>query len=657
MKTLPCMRIPAWLAVGAGACGLLAAQESSLPEPRRYELDNLPTLEATQAGEPLSPAAQPSPKPPPEGAPSAPLTAEPLPTATHAASLAEQLSATSAGTARAPEPLQASGEAARSGDSARMAADPRMVLADFEKSLAALVEKLKVPGVPDLTLDDAVRMALRQNPDILNAIQQIRLTRGQAITISAQAIPQITISSGYRQVASELNPANRERPPMQLLIPNPAGGPPTVLELASQKPEEQNQTWNIQFQASQLVFDGGATIAGIQGGLAAYDAAFFSLRATIDSVVAQVITQFYQVVLNRALIVAQQQNVALLEQQVKDQRERYEAGTVPRFNVLQAEVALANARPPLIQAENAYRISLYQLVKLLGMNPPQGRPAEVPFNVVGKLGYSPKEVNTAESIRVAIARNPALKAQRQAILAQAANVRAQLGGFFPSISATVGYQIQNDATSSDLGETLTGWFFGGTGTWNFWDGGATYGRLAQARAQLMQAKNAYEDAVRGVVLQVQEAVSNLRQARETIDSQTASVVQATEALRLARERLDAGAGTQLDVLNAQVQLLQAQTNVLQARYNYIAATAAYNQALALDTEYAELFQDPLIRRLQPQALSKGEARHFHRVTNPERPQAKLPRQFRKDDPVKPFLEPQPSPTPKAKPKPKPMKER
>ena len=253
---------------------------------------------------------------------------------------------------------------------------------------------------------------------------------------------------------------------------------------------------------------------------------------------------------------AQEQNVALLQQQVKDQQNRYDAGTVPRFNVLQAEVRLANALPPLIQAQNAYRISTYQLVRLLGMDYPKGHPSEVPFNVVGTLGYSPQKIDTDESIRVAIARNPSLKAQRQTILANASNVNVQIAGWFPSINANAGYEFTNDLASQNLSNTVSGWFFGATGTWNVWNGGATYGRVTQAKAQLMQSKNNYDNGVRQVVLDVQQAISNLQQAQETIDSQTASVVQATEAFRLSKERLDAGAGTQLDVLNAQVQLLQ-----------------------------------------------------------------------------------------------------
>ncbi|HEY5706691.1 MAG TPA: TolC family protein [Terrimicrobiaceae bacterium] len=573
----------------------------------------------------------------------------PTPVLPDASTLSEELNLPLPSPAQLPEPLKRTGETTDLKDSEKLAMQQKMVMANFEKSLAALIGKQRNPKVPDLTLNDAIQIALKENPTILNAIQQIRLTRGQLIEVVSQAVPRLVINSGYTNQESTLSPPNRTA---TIEVPNP-NGRPTILTFGGGS-SPQNQTWNIQFQATQLVFDGGATISGIKAGSAAYDSAFFSLRSTIDDIVSQVINQFYQVVLNRALIVAQQQNVSLNQQQVKDQQNRYDAGTVPRFNVLQAEVALANAMPPLIQVQNAYRISLYQLVKLLGMDYPKGRPSEVPFNVVGTLGYSPQRINVDDSIRVAIARNPSLKAQRQTILSSAANVNVQIAGWFPSINTNGGYEFTNNSNSPNLSDTLQGWFFGLTGTWNIWDGGATYGRVAQARAQLMQAKNNYDDGIRQVVLDVQQAISNLQQAQETIDSQTASVVQATEALRLARERLDAGAGTQLDVLNAQVQLLQAQTNVLQARYDYINAMSSYDRALSLDTQYVEIFDDPLIRPLNPQALNSSERKQFQKATNPAKKQATLPRAFAKQDPIKPILEGAPSPLPNPK-KPAPSK--
>jgi TolC family type I secretion outer membrane protein len=609
---------------------LPALPSSALPTP-------LPTSSPR-----LTPSPSPSPTPLPDGTMPLVVPAMPTPVLQDANTLSEQLNLPLPAPSQLSEPLGGSQtEAEKLKQSEDLAMQQKMVMADFEKSLNTLIGQQRNPKVANLTLNEAVQIALKQNPTILNSIQQIRLTRGQLIEVVAQAVPQIAISSNYQNQADSLQPSPRSSTSIE--IPNPSGGKPIILTTGGGS-AQQNQSWNIQFTASQLIFDGGATIAGIKAGSAAYDSAFFTLRSTVDNVVSQVITQFYQVVLNRALIVAQQQNVALLKQQVQDQQNRYEAGTVPRFNVLQAEVQLANALPPLIQAENSFRISLYQLVKLLGMDYPKGHPSEVPFNVVGALGYSPRRINTDESIRVAIARNPSLKAQRQNILVNASNVSAQIAGWFPTVNAQVGYEVQNDSTSSNIGDSLVGMFFGATGSWNVWDGGATYGRVSQAKAQLMQTKNTYDDGIRQVVLDVQTAISNLDQAKQTIDATTASVVQATEALRLARERLDAGAGTQLDVLNAQTQLLAAQTNVLQARYDYIAAMAQYDFALSLDTQYVETFEDPLVRPLNLQALNKTERATFQKVTQPDKPQPKLPKVFKGQDLIKPILE-SASPTP------------
>ena len=624
----------------------------------------LPTLAPYPAPAPLptmpaisSPAPRPSatPKPGPAASPTPlpdgtmPLPLPPMPTPVplpDAQTLSENLNLPTP--PQMAEPLEHGQEADKLKESEDMAQKQKMAQADFLNSLNKLIAQQRNPAVADMSLEDAEKIALRQNPTILNAAQQIRLTQGQFITIRAQAIPQLGLSSAYNQQGMEL--ATNGRSPSAIIIPNPNGNP---IVIQSGGGQVQNKTWNIQLTASQLIYDGGAVISGIRSAIATENSAFFSLRATIDSTLAQVKTNFFQVVLNRALIVAQEQSVALLQQQLKDQQNRYEAGTVPRFNVLQAEVALANAKPPLIQAQNAYRISLYTLVKLLGMDYPRGHPSEVPFNIVGQLAYSPRKIDTDQSIKVAVARNPSLKAQRQLILSEAANVNAQFAGFLPSISATAGRQLTNNLSSMDLGNSLNDWFFGATGTWAIWDGLATAGKVQQAKAKLQQASINYDNSVRQIILDVQQAISNLQQAKETIDSQEASVVQGMEALRLAQERLDAGAGTQLDVLNAQVSLLQSETFVLQARYNYIAALAQYDQALSLDTQYQDTFADP---------LTSSQAKKFSKLNNPGNPQPPLPRALRASDPIKPILDPnaqpaapskknsKPAPTPKPTPK-------
>ena len=435
---------------------------------------------------------------------------------------------------------------------------------------ASSLELRLAPGAKRFTIDDAIATALQKNPDILAAIQQIRLTSGQLITVRAAQLPTLNVQSGYG-VESDT-----------LVDPSFTG-----------QAVGQNQAWNVVIGINQNIWSGWKNQADFSAARLANESSFYALRQTIDQTVAQTKTIFYDVIFNRALIRVREESVAVLQTQLQDQQSRFEAGTVPRFNVLQAEVALANAIPPVIQARNALRISQFALVKQLGLDYPSD-PSQVPFDVVGALDYNPIKIDLAKSVFTALARNPSLKIQRQNILISVEQLKAALSGFQPTLNATAGYQAFNLPTAAQLDEAANGLFFGVTGSWNIFDGLATVGATQTAKAALEQSKINYDNSARGVELEVQRAVSNLIEAQEVIESQRANVVQAMEALRLSRERLDAGAGTQLDVLNAQVSLLESQTTELEGTYRYILALAEYNRVLSLDTVYADTYDDPML---------------------------------------------------------------
>lgn len=437
---------------------------------------------------------------------------------------------------------------------------------------ASSLELSLTPDAKRLGIDDAICTAVTKNPDILAAIQQIRLTKGQVVQVRAAMLPTLAAGTSYQAQSQQLANPSRQ---MQFGY------------------ENQNQTWNVSISVNQSIWSGWKNQADFSAARLANESAFYSLRQTIDKVVADTKKLFYDVIFNRALIRVREESVAVLQSQLQDQQSRFEAGTVPRFNVLQAEVALANAIPPVIQARNALRIAQFSLVKQLGLNYPSN-PSQVPFDVRGQLDYNPIDLNLGSAVFAALTHNPSLKIQRQNILIDAEKLKSAMSGFQPTLNATAGWQTFNIPTSSQLDDTVNGWFFGVTGNWNIFDGLATVGATQSARAALEQSKINYDNSARGVELDVQRAISNLIEAQEVIDSQRANVTQATEALRLSRERLDAGAGTQLDVLNAQVSLLQAQTTELEGRYRYITALAEYNRVLSLDTVYADTFDDPML---------------------------------------------------------------
>jgi outer membrane protein TolC len=440
-------------------------------------------------------------------------------------------------------------------------------------------------GAPSFTVDQAVITALRQNPDIQRALEEIERTKGVVIEIRAQALPHI----GPSATLDWTDPNIRENTNITtfgaVVTPTPTGTPTGI---GGVKNLRNDLLYTIKVTGTQLVFN-GTTWPSIRGTFFQRDSAYFGFRNIVDQTIATVKTQFYQVVVNRELITVQEESVRLLESQLQDQQNRFEAGTVPRFNVLQAQVQLYNQVPQLITARNNYRISILQLAKTLGLDFNPARGIAAPLRVVGELTYIPRKIDLLADIEVAKRHRPFLKQARANVLNQIEQVHVALGNWMPTINTTGGGEWISSEINSSWGDIRKGWVMSLTGSWPIWDSGQVWGQVKEQRALLSAQEITYDDDVRQVELEVQQAASNLLQDRELIKATEKTVEQADEAVRLAKARLDAGAGTQLDVLNAQVQLTTAQSTRLQALFSYNSDLATYDRVTGTQSTYTEQF--------------------------------------------------------------------
>ena len=450
-------------------------------------------------------------------------------------------------------------------------------------------------AIPRFTLDQAILTALQRNADIQKARQEIERTKGLYIQMRAEILPKIEMTGQFQDVDPHLqvNHGGDEVAATPTATPSatPIGGSGTSLNNFSGV----ERSYNIRLQATQVLFAGGRIISNIRAAAFTRDSSYFAFRNAIDTVIATVRQQFYQVLLNRELIHVQEESVNLLKSQLQDQQNRFEAGTVPRFNVLQAQVALSNQYPLLIGAQNNYRISQLQLAKTLGLDFDPGRGDGPPLEAIGELQYRPRRIPLAAAIELAKERRPFLKQQKAIVLSNAEQVRVARSTYFPQISASGGTEVRSSAISEDIHDVSSGYIFGATGSWALWDWGATYGAVKQARAVLEQSKITLDDANRQVELEVQQQDSNLKQSAELVKATEQSVGQAQEALRLASARLSAGAGTQLEVLNSRVEVTQAQSNRLQALYNYNVALAEFDRVTATEVTYSNELDEPHTR--------------------------------------------------------------
>ena len=272
------------------------------------------------------------------------------------------------------------------------------------------------PPLPQaLTLQDCLDLALKQNPSILKAQQEIRRARGVIVEARAPGVPQITASGSGEMIDKKAIDA------FKFITTNGASATSTVFG-------NQQQPWSAQVQASQLLYQGGRVRSGVRAAELSSQIAGLDFQRIVADTILNVRTEFYQILLNQALVEVREQSVTLLEQQLKDAQSRFDVGSVPRFNVLRAEVELENAKPPLIRAQNDLRLSKENLVKLLAIDSTP-RNDFTPITFEGKLVYEHRAWDLSGALQQAINQRPELQAAERQIGVAKANIKVASSGY------------------------------------------------------------------------------------------------------------------------------------------------------------------------------------------------------------------------------------
>ena len=435
----------------------------------------------------------------------------------------------------------------------------------FVGNITAQNTNTSLPGwiTRPLSLTDCLNIALQQNATILKAGNDLDAQYGVVVQTRAVALPQVQATGQYK----DTDPHAIES------LPFPTG----TITLP-------HQNWNSGVQIVQSIYEGGKMVAALRTASVTKQQALAQYQTVIADTLLGARVAYYDVLLAAQQITVHEASVNLLQKELEDQQRRYDAGTVPHFNVLRAEVAVANERPALIQARNNYRIAKNNLSNLLGYNLPREIWEDIPLNLTDTLDAAPYQVDLPAAIQQALARRTELVAVRKTAELQRLNVVNAKAGYKPTVQVFAGYGWYNAQYTQpvELDHDIHGWNAGGQLSWDIFDGMLTHGKVVQARALYEKSKTDVDDKGRQIELEVRTAYSDFIEAREVLESQQKVQEQADEALREARARAEAGTSTQLDVLDAETSLTQARTTQIQALHDYAVARARLERAIGED---------------------------------------------------------------------------
>jgi outer membrane protein len=417
--------------------------------------------------------------------------------------------------------------------------------------LAFTVAFYPVHAGTKLTLRECVDTALKNQPAIRAAQQNVNAGRGRETQAVSPFFPQVSASTGYSESHA----------------------------LGGAFGESITKSYTTTLSMNQLLYDFGKTgntLDATRWSTRSYE---HDLERTVQDVVLNVKQAYYALLAAKKLVEVAQKTIEQTESHLKQAEAFFHAGSKPRFDVTRAEVEVNTARLGLINAMNGVRIRTIVLNNAMGIDP--GQATEIEGQLPAVTAITTLEQAQADALKN---RPEMLKAEAD-IEAAKARLRAEESNYFPTLSANGAY---NWATGTqDLGE-FNGVPLGGRAqdSWNagvilsvpLFQGGLTKGRVSEARANLIAIEVQRDAARQTVLLEVNQSYADMESAKVRIDVMESSLQKARDNLEIAQGRYEAGFGPYLEVTDAQLSAVNAETDRVQALYDYFLAAARLQKA-------------------------------------------------------------------------------
>ena len=286
-------------------------------------------------------------------------------------------------------------------------------------------------------------------------------------------------------------------------------------------------------------------------------------RETRQLVVAEVEERFYDLLLAGELLKVGHLAIERSRQNLHQVVSREQAGRASEFDRLRAQVQVSSMRADSIRSENDLRLAAMALKDIVGIDIDQ------PLEVRGtfRIG-TPLDINDLQGlIDRGVANRPELARIIRQLEYQERNIEFERAAGRPLLDLVATGQTQFQSNEFDLAdkEWRKSWNTGVVLNIPIFDGKKTGARVARAKQSLRRVEYERQRLEREVHLQVQQAYYDVEEASERIQANRDAVLQAEQGLRMAESRYANGAGTLLEVLDAQLALIQTRTENAMAR--------------------------------------------------------------------------------------------
>ncbi|CAN5273016.1 TolC family outer membrane protein [soil metagenome] len=421
----------------------------------------------------------------------------------------------------------------------------RMKLGASVALAALLMGQLMTTPVMADTIEAALVRAYQNNPQ-LNA-------QRASVRVTDENVPQAL--SGYRPRVAVTASAGTQYSDSQ--TNTQVGGRLSEVGLAGV-----NAPRSVGATISQTLYNGGQTGNRTRAAESQVSAAREGLRVLEQTVLFSAATVYMDYLRDSAIVEVQKSNVRVLEQTLKQTRDRFNVGEVTRTDVAQSEAQLAAGKTQLLTAESNLTTTRANFRRIIG-NDPANLAAGSPVD-----RFLPTTLTAA--IDRGLLENPNVTAAMYGIDVSFLQVKVNEGALFPTVT------LQGSVQQSYESTLATYRAFGASAvaqlTVPVYQGGAEYSLIRQSKESLAQQRLNLEQVRDQTRATVAQAWGQLTAGKAQVSSAQSQVTASEIALNGVREEARVGQRTTLDVLNAQQALVNARVALVTAQHDRVVAS-------------------------------------------------------------------------------------
>ncbi len=445
-----------------------------------------------------------------------------------------------------------------------------------------------------LTLDDAIKIALANNPEIKIARIEVEKSKARVDEAFGYALPSVDVSGMYYHF---LEKPKMAFPDFVALLNNSTY---QVLFDENIIPEDNSKylpienvlqsfvlsnNYEAKAELTQIIFS-SAVFEGIGASKIYEQTSEEAMRGKIAYTVLGVKQAFYGVLYLRERLDILNDRLKNAEENLNSVKAMKSEGLISEFTELQAEVQVENLKPVIIQLENSLKAAMDGLKMTIGISPLDE------IEIAGELQYDEfSGANKDELVNHALEKNFDIKTLELKKEVDKAIIELDVSEYWPTIAGFANYTLGGTADDFNF-QNYNSAMIGLNFTINLFSGGRTSNKVQQSTLVYQQTEEQLRQLKDAIKMQIKEKLLELERVSVTLDAQSRNVQLAERAYKLATIRYDEGTGTQLEIKNADIDLQEARTNRLESIYSYMVTVAQLEQLLGnVKGEYLNFKQE------------------------------------------------------------------